>query len=658
MGLAPLKKATLLLYQEDREKFLRELQDMEIFHISDSRSSTLSEEYPELVPEEDIKDEKAEELLEKLQRVIDVLKQHSEGKGVLGQFIDIKEEISPEEWVRIINNIDVEEIEKIYSCDEKRYHLRNRLTELREKRDFYNDWLDMDLPISELDEIEEASAFVYRIKIDRERLPEKFKDKPIDFKIIFERDNTLGILFIVYDGYLDDFKELISEFEGEKINFRGEDRYPRKVVHDCQEEINKIEDELEEINNWIEEKGKEFKRFLITYDYFQTRFNRTDVLNKALVSEKVFFVEGWVDERDAEELKNLTERHSNVDLKWTQPREDERMPTKLENNKLAEPYEALTALYAYPRRGEVDPSPYMALFFGLFFAFCLTDAIYGIALVVAGFLLLRKIPEGRKYLWIFIVGGILTIFAGALTGGWFGSKVGQAFPVLGRMVEWLQQLRLFDPFEKPMLFFGLSLGFGVVQIFVGLGVAMKEKIRKKEFLSAFSNELSWFLFFILLGASLMTDRLKLGFEIPVYIAFIPLLIVILFSWRSNSWIKQILKGSFVLFRGMVGFMGDILSYSRIMALGLVTAGLGMSINILTMMVKDMIPLIGPLIAVIVFVGGHLFSLAINTLSSFVHTMRLQYAEFFSYFYEGGGEKFAPFGFKSSYVRIEKEKKEA
>ena len=100
-------------------------------------------------------------------------------------------------------------------------------------------------------------------------------------------------------------------------------------------------------------------------------------------------------------------------------------------------------------------------------------------------------------------------------------------------------------------------------------------------------------------------------------------------------------------------MGNILSYSRIMALGLVTAGLAMSVNILTLIIKDMFPIIGPVLAVLVFIIGHTFSLAINTLSGFVHTMRLQFAEFFSYFYEGGGEKFDPLGFAGKYTRIEK-----
>lgn len=644
MGLAKLKKATFLLYEDDREEFLKELQDIEIFHISDCCSSPLASEYPELVPERESVDSEAEEVFQELQRIIEILKPRSNGKGLLGQFIDLKMGLSPKQYRAIIKGFDRKEIKKIWNSEERRYHLMNRLTELKEKKEFYEEWMKIDIPISEFSSLENVLVKVYKIKVKKEVIEESIKDIPVDYSIIFESTLYTGVLFIIYKGFEKEFEEALGGFDLELIDFRAEEKSPKEVILECKREIKEIEREASEISKWIGKKSAKFDKFLVYYDYFNSRIKRTDALNRALRSREVYFIEGWVDEEDKALIEDLASSHPGVDLKWSKVRKDEHPPVKLKNNKLAEPYEALTGLYAYPKSNEIDPSPYVGLFFGLFFAFCLTDAVYGLILTIIGFLLMRRLPEGKKYLWIFVVGGIFTIFAGAITGGWLGD-IDRVFPSL---YNFRHRFMLLDPFENPINFLYLSLGFGVIQIGTGLAISIKEKLRKKEFLDAVANEVSWILFFLFLIISFAT-KVKMF----TYLIFLPLLTILLFSWRSNSWIKQIAKGAFTLFRGLIGFLGNILSYSRIMALGLVTAGLAMSVNVLTVLIKDMFPVIGPVLAALVFIVGHVFSLAINTLSGFVHTMRLQFAEFFSYFYEGGGEKFEPLGFAGKYTRIER-----
>jgi len=643
-----LKKANFLIYEDEKEKFLADLQERGIFHITNSRISTLANENPDLIPEEKFTDEEAEGIFKKIQDIVELLKDNAKSKGVLGQFIDLKTGISPEEYREIVENFDVDEINQICDWESQLYHLKNKVTELTDKIEFYEEWSNLKTKISEFDRIKNVSVKVYKLRADNEELEQKLKDIPVDFNIIFEDQKKSGIVFFIYKGFEEDFKKAIADFEPELVDFKDAEKEPSQIVSECRKEIDELNKKINKISEKISKKGSNYQKYIVLYDYFLSRIDRAEVLNKGLFTRKVFLLEGWVEEDNSTILQNIADEYEGVQLNWLKPAKDENPPVKLKNNPLSKPYEAVTGLYALPKSGEVDPTPYIAMFFAVFFGFCMTDAAYGIVLVAVSFLLMPKLPEGRKYLWIFVGGGLLTIFAGAITGSWFGNNIEMAFPELSAVSVFRQKLTLFDPFANPLNFLMLSLVFGVVQIFTGLIISIKEKIIEKKYFNAFANEISWILFFVFLGVFVVTK--SNAFKIFMVI---PILIIILFSSQSKSVIMRLAKGGFTAFNGLIGFLGNILSYSRIMALGLVTAGLAMSVNILAKIVRELVPGFGIVLAVLIFIGGHLFSIAINTLSGFVHTMRLQFAEFFPYFYEGGGEGFKPFGFVGKYIRIEK-----
>jgi len=642
-----LKKANLLIYEDNKEAFLIDLQEKGIFHITNSRSSTLAEENPDLIPEEKFSDEEAEGIFKKIQDIVNLLKDHAQSKGVLGQFIDLKTGISPKEYRKIVENFDIEEINQISEWERELYRLKNKVTELTDKAEFYKEWVDLKAEIAEFDKIKDVSVKVYKLSVDKDELEQKLKDIPVDFHIIFENQKKLGIVFFVYKGFEEDFKKAIGDYEAEIIDFKDEEKEPAHIVRESTKKINELNKKISKISEKISKKGSEYQKYIVLYDYFLSRINRTEVLNKGLSTRKVFFLEGWVEKENRTMLQNVADEYDGVELTWMKPDEGERAPVKLKNNSLSSPYEAITGLYALPKRGEVDPTPYIAIFFAVFFGFCMTDAAYGIILVAISFYLMPKLPEGRKYLWIFVGGGLLTIFAGAITGSWFGNNIEMAFPELSGIHIFREKLTIFDPFENPLNFLYLSLVFGAIQIFAGLAISIKEKVRKKRYFNAFANEISWIIFFIFLGSFVFTKS-----NVFKFFMLVPITIIVLFSSQSKSIVMRLAKGGFTAFNGLIGFLGNILSYSRIMALGLVTAGLAMSVNILAKIVRELVPGFGIILAVIIFIGGHIFSIAINTLSGFVHTMRLQFAEFFPYFYEGGGEMFKPFGLDGKYTRIE------
>jgi V/A-type H+-transporting ATPase subunit I len=643
-----LKKASFLIYEDDREEFLRDLQERGIFHITNSRTSTLAEENPDLIPEEKFSDGEAEEIFSKIQNIVDLLKDYALGKGVLGQFIDLRTGINHEEYREIIESFDIKEINQISEWSNELYHLRNKVTELTDKIEFYEDWIRLKVKISDFDKIKDVSVKIFKLIADKDELEQRLKDLPVDFQIIFEKQKQLGVVFFIYKGFEEDFKKAIADYEAEIVDFKDGKKEPALIVKEGKKERDEINKEIDKLSKKISKKGSEYKRYIVLYDYFLSRLKRADVLNKSLSTSKVFFMEGWVEKENRTLLQNIVDNYSGVELTWIEPEKSEKVPVKLKNNSLSSPYEAITNLYALPKTGEVDPTPYIAMFFAVFFGFCMTDAAYGIVLVAVSLYLMPKLPEGKKYLWVFVGGGLLTVFAGAITGSWFGNNIEMAFPELSAISVFRQRLTIFDPFENPLNFLYLSLVFGAIQIFTGLAISIKEKIKSKNYLNAFANEISWVLFFMFLVLFVVMKS-----DVFKFLMFAPIFIIILFSSQSKSVIMRLAKGGFTAFNGLISFLGNILSYSRIMALGLVTAGLAMSVNILAKIVRELVPGFGIVLAVLIFVGGHLFSIAINTLSSFVHTMRLQFAEFFPYFYEGGGEIFKPFGLDGKYTRIEK-----
>jgi len=643
-----LNKANFLIYEDDKEDFLRELQEKCIFHVTNSRSSTLAEESPDLIPEEKFTDREAEEIFKKLQDIVELLKDHAESKGVLGQFIDLKTGVSPEEYREIVKGFDVDEVNQICDWETRLYRWKNKVAELTDKIEFYEEWSNLKTKISEFDKIKDVSVKVYKLSADKEELEQRLKDLPVDFHIIFEKQKKSGIVFFIYKDSEEDFKKAVADFEPELVDFKDEEKKPAQIVSECKKEIDELNKKINEISGKISEKGSDYKKYIVLYDYFLSRIDRMEVLNKSLSTKKVFLLEGWVEENNRTILQNIADEYEGVELNWVKPGKDEKPPVKLKNNPLSKPYEAITGLYALPKSGEVDPTPYIAIFFAVFFGFCMTDAAYGMVLVAISLYLMPKLPEGRKYLWIFVGGGLLTIFAGIITGSWFGNNIEMAFPELSAISVFRQKLVLFDPFANPLNFLMLSLVFGVVQIFTGLVISIKEKMSEKKYFNAFANEISWILFFVFLATFVVTKS-----NVFKIFMVLPIIVIILFSSQSKSVIMRLAKGGFTAFNGLIGFLGNILSYSRIMALGLVTAGLAMSVNILAKIVRELVPGFGIVLAVLIFIGGHLFSIAINTLSSFVHTMRLQFAEFFPYFYEGGGERFEPFGLVGKYTRVEK-----
>ncbi len=410
---------------------------------------------------------------------------------------------------------------------------------------------------------------------------------------------------------------------------------------------------------------------LFTADYYAMRADKYRVLGDLWQSPHVFQVTGYIPAENAPTLEQELEANFHAYVEVETPGPGEELPVKLKNGFLASPVEGVVEGYSLPGRHEVDPSRVMCLFYYVLFGMMLSDAAYGLLIVLGcGILLLKftNIEESlRKSLKMFFFCGISTTFWGVM----FGSYFGDAIPVIAETFfgkEITIAPLWFAPLDQPMRLLLFSFLLGIIHLFTGLGVQFYQLAKRNKLADALYDVVFWYflvggLILVLLSTDMFHDMMSLSFQLPPIVGTIAGIFagigavgIVLTSGReSKNPGKRLLKGLYGLY-GVSSYLSDILSYSRLLALGLATGVIAQVFNQMGAMIGGSIG--GPIGAIafaLVFLVGHVMNLAINMLGAYVHTNRLQYVEFFGKFYEGGGCKFAPFTAKTKYFKIMEEK---
>ncbi len=376
----------------------------------------------------------------------------------------------------------------------------------------------------------------------------------------------------------------------------------------------------------------------ILADHLANQKEKTVAVSSLLETESSFLLRGWLPARACDTLeKFLTEHYDNIVVEISPPEEGEEYPILLQNNKLVQPFEMVTELYSLPRSYEVDPNPTMAVFYFVFFGLMLSDAGYGIVLsLLTGFMLWRYKPEGMmdKLMKLLFLGGISTTFWGIMFGGWFGD--------LFASVPLFQPV-WFNPINDPMTLLLWSFVFGAVQLFTGMAVRAYMMIRDGHWLDAVFDVGFWYVF--LIGLVLLFVAPGIG----KYLAIGGAAGLILTQGRQEKNVfMKLAKGVMSLY-DVTSYLSDVLSYSRLLALGLATGVIAQVVNTMGRLVGT--SFIGIVAFVLILIVGHTFNIAINTLGAYVHASRLQYVEYFGKFYSGGGEAFRPLARKTKYITI-------
>lgn len=383
-------------------------------------------------------------------------------------------------------------------------------------------------------------------------------------------------------------------------------------------------------------------RLRALYEELELLKDRYEVLSGSGRSREVTIMEGWVTAKDVgvleDEVESSSGGHVHVVSKGTAEHHSGGIPTRYENPGWLKPFEVLTTTFARPLYGEVDPTPFVAPIFVIFFGLMLGDAGYGIVMtLIAAFLYLRlkdADPSMGDMTYILLILGISSIIFGTIQGGWFGDIPQRFFGMTPPLV-------LIEPLKDPITFFQISLMLGIVHINLGLGIAAYQHLKDKDYRSFAFEEGVWFIIQPV-AAVLLAEFFGWA------VIGAPLLYAAYAGAIAGLAMLFYYRGAMGFFR-LTGFLGDWLSYVRILALALATGGIAMTINILSGLIAGIhVAMIVP--AAIIFLGGHFFNLVIQSLGGVIHAIRLQYIEFFGKFYTGGGRTFAPFRADHRYTR--------
>lgn len=406
-----------------------------------------------------------------------------------------------------------------------------------------------------------------------------------------------------------------------------------------------IASEKEDLTAKIIKSAEQRMQLRLCADRFMTKISRAEADTKLRHTETVSCLVGWVPCEYLPKLENLLEQY---DCAWEtfDPVEDEYpvVPIKLKNNVVTRSQSVVTEMYSLPAYDGVDPNPLMAPFFILFYGMMMADMGYGLVMMLAtAFIMIKKKPRVglRNFCELIFLCGVSTFIWGMMTGGFFGDAPLQVAKILNPDTTWEGLPYLFSPMEDTVMILLGSMALGFIHIVTGMAISFVEKLKRKQYLDAIFEELTWWIVFAGIAA------LALG--AGTIVLLIGGILVVAGPIITGEGFGKVTGIFGSLYNHVTGYFGDILSYARLMALML--AG-----NVIAVVFNTIGAIPGNLVVfLLISLVGNALNFALNILGCFVHDLRLQCLEYFGKFYKDGGKAFRPLEVETNFVNVVAEK---
>ena len=644
MGIARMNKVYLLAHQADKEHVLSALQQSGLLEISDITGTEEAEGWVKSLAR-DQEQEALQELEGKLAEVrfnLDFLNRyHPVKKGLLDDFLAEKKSITAGEMERLAAgwaDISSKVFAAIKTIDEKLLQIRNEETHLQNLQQQLLPWRRLPVPLEQLQSTPAVTIELFALPVNS---ADKFRSELAETGAAYALEQVeylrgeIYFVLVAHHSDAETVRNVLKRFDYVKHTFPELTGLPEELLAGVEEDLHKLAAKQEVVRQNIAELAQYREQLLYYLDYLTVLREKRQAMENLGRTASTFVLEGWIREADVKKLKHLlADVSDSVAVMVREPEPGEAFPVLLENKPLFAPFEFVTKLYGAPSPYGVDPTAAFTPFFVIFFGIALTDAAYGLVLSLVAVLGLMKIKgeNMRRLLKIIFAFGLSTVVFGWLIGGWLG------FQVLGAPLY-------FDSLSDPMRLLVYSLGLGIIHIFWGMMLKLIHLVRQRQYFAAFADVILWY--GLIIGLLLLIVPAAATFG--KYLAIISAVGLILTQGRAQgSIMKKFFSGVLSLYN-ITGYLSDILSYSRLLALGLATGVVSLTVNTMAGLLKG--HPIGYVAMLIIMAGGHVFNLAINALGAFIHSSRLQYIEFYNQFYEGGGKHFNPFRIQTRHIEI-------
>ncbi len=652
MAIAKIKKIQIIGHKFLYDKIVTNLHEFGVMEIIDLSQTDEKQDTVAFFPHQNTS---IEETISRIEYIKNYISRFLPKKGFLESIANPKSLFTSVQFNEIIENFDTNKTYNLCKDLERKLHeaetKNNRLLSYQTQ---LLPWLSIEAPLTDITPTEYTDVIAGTIPLKQAEIFEDnltVASECVYVKRVNESSKYAYLIIIYHKKESPKIIEYIKNYEFDQIS------YPH-INATCERLLKRVRQEIifnsRKKEKLIKESGRLheiYTKILLLQDYYTNLKAKSDLNSSVGRTDKTFWLSGWVVESSAENVKLYLENTFNeIEVKVSDPGEGEDVPVHIENKPVVEPFEVITNLYGSPAYYELDPTVYLAPFFFVFFGVCLTDAGYGVLLLIASLFFIKKFkpePKTKNFFNLVALAGISTIIFGAMFGGWFGLNIDK----LPAPLSAVRYVRLFDPLKNPLKFFIIALILGFVQIFTGIAVKMYDNIRSDRVKDALLDELPWL---VILAGTVILGLQKAGF-VPAFVGNLFIFagaisagIIVLFKGRTRKNIfGRLMTGVFSLL-GMFGFSGavsyaqDVVSYARLFALGLATAALAQAINSIAVIFTGLIPVVGILAGILIIISGHLLNLVINAFGGFIHTCRLQYVEYFPKFFEGGGRIFKPF----------------